>query len=213
MKSFFRQGDHGTFHYEMPEHNPGKLPIAVFLHGGSTRSQHTKFWGPILEIIQRYCYPLLTDRFGHGKSTGTGGLQANLEVMDDIVGDILSEQEQSQIYLVGRSAGAMYAMRMYESDPDRIAGMGLVAPASLGTYADKLSQFDGILTLLWDIDDPVVSFSNYSHVADHGIRASLYTIGPHPDAVASASRELKPSHVPELMAPELFDAFLKQLLS
>ncbi|MHA2504362.1 MAG: alpha/beta fold hydrolase, partial [Candidatus Kariarchaeaceae archaeon] len=186
MKSVVVDTDSGQFHYEVSEIDASK-PTVLFLHGGSPKSQHTKFWEPIMEQISPHCNPVLIDRFGHGMSTGRGGLAANDNAISMVI-DTLLQEDVGKVFLVGRSAGAVFCIRQWMRRPDDIAGIGFIAPGSMASYADKLGGFSGKMTVLWDIDDPVVSFANYSLLEDFDHQ--LYTIGDHPAAGTTASREI-----------------------
>lgn len=70
------------------------------------------------------------------------------------------------------------------------------------------------ISILWDVDDPVVKFSNYSFIKQILTHQKLFTIGATSEKVEEqVIREgIKKSHVSELLAPDLFEPFLKSLI-
>ena len=70
------------------------------------------------------------------------------------------------------------------------------------------------ISLLWDIDDPIVKFENYKFVKDVLVKPILFTIGKSNEQTLKIipRDQAKKSHTPELMAPELFELFFKSLI-
>jgi len=213
MQSHYLESDSGRFHYQTPETNFHNLPVAIFIHGASKKSQHTKFWAPLIDIISSHTYPVLTDRYGHGKSTGPDDLESNTAAITKIISTVLADQKQDQAIVIGRSAGAYFAAQQAIDHPKMVNALGLIAPAGLSSYLSELVKLHLNLSILWDIDDPVISFSNYSKVQSSGLDHRLFTIGTFEFSSKWVDHDqIKKSHAPELAAPSLFENFLVSLV-
>ncbi|MHA2274427.1 MAG: alpha/beta fold hydrolase [Candidatus Kariarchaeaceae archaeon] len=197
--------------------NP-KLPFALFLHGASPNSQNTKFWTPIIDKIIPYCNPIFHDRFGHGMTElNLGqkiGIKLQISSIIQVMDHILETYNLVDIILIGRSQGGGYATRVAKTIPEKISKLGLIAPGSMKTNYKNLENWDKPISLLWDVDDPIVKFENYQYVKQVVGTPKLFVIGESDEnSVRSISRnEASKSHAPELMAPNLFEAFMKSLV-
>lgn len=214
MESKYYQDDAGTLHYELQINE--EKPLIFFLHGGSPKSQHTKFWTDIISIIHRYCSPVLIDRFGHGKSKASDkvGIKDHLRALEGLITEVCDQYPTNKVALVGRSAGGAFACRLLEPLEHKVHGLGLIAPGSMKTHFKYLTSWSKPLIVLWDVEDPVVKFSNYEHLLEHKIPHDLFSLGKVEGAYFSLEHTgYKKSHVAELVAPELFESFLKRLCS
>ncbi|MHA2030245.1 MAG: alpha/beta fold hydrolase [Candidatus Kariarchaeaceae archaeon] len=207
----------GKIHLKGPKKPNSKNPFVVFLHGASPQSQHTEFWTPILDKIVTHCNPILVDRFGHGKSEIQDGVKIGIKTqitsMISLVDHVLEKYQIDNVALIGRSQGGGFATRLAKEIPQKISALGLIAPGSMKTNYANLSEWNKPVALLWDIDDPVVNFSNFDYITQVIKEPVLFTIGePAVDVKFAVSHEgIKKSHAPELTAPDLFEAFIKHI--
>ncbi|MHA2030304.1 MAG: alpha/beta fold hydrolase [Candidatus Kariarchaeaceae archaeon] len=209
----------GKIHVQEPKNLNSQLPFAVFLHGASPKSQHTEFWRPILNKIITNCNPILFDRFGHGKSEVKEGekvgIKTQITSMITLVDHLLEKHRINDLILIGRSQGGGYATRLAKEIPQKISALGLIAPGSMKTNYTNLTEWNKPVALLWDVDDPVVKFSNYTYITQVIKGPVLFTIGePAVDVKLAVNHEgIKKSHAPELTAPDLFEEFIKHICS
>ncbi len=216
MESKYIEVTEGKLHYKAKEKPDQTKPYVLFLHGASPKSQHTEFWTPILSIINKYTNPLLLDRFGHGQSKlndNSIAISRNLHIgsVKNFLDHILAHYNIKTIAIVGRSLGGAIALELFKSIPEKISGLGLIAPAGTNRYLDVIETLNIPTTVLWDINDPVVTF-NGNEIIKRNNNISLYTIGQFSQAKKWIPHEgIKKSHAPELNAPELFEEFLASL--
>lgn len=214
--TFISRHDHiqgRKLHYLIGQ--PSDLPLIAFFHGASKRTQNTEFWSPVFDLLTQISIPVFIDRYGFGKSQGNCSFTQEINDYTDLLLSVMKEYGKTSIYIVGRSAGAVYTLNILDMNRLNIAGIGLVAPASMVKYAEKLRNFHGKICVLWDQRDPVIGFDNYSVFEENKLTHQLFTIGSdgnksykHLDAEG-----IPASHMPELHGPKLFKDFISNLVS
>lgn len=218
LKSEFLSVKEGKLHIKIPITFNSKLPIILFLHGASPKSQHTEFWDPLINIITSICNPIFLDRFGHGKSEPNSsimvGVKEQILSIIQLIDYTLEKYQILNIIIVGRSQGGAYATRIAKEIPEKIKALGLIAPGGMKTNYKNLIEWNKSVSLLWDIEDPVVKFVNYQFVKDALDKQKLFTIGSTTEHTEKSIERasIKKSHTPELMAPSLFEDFLKSIV-
>lgn len=202
----------------------GQKPIIFFLHGASKKTQNTEYWNPIQEQINNHCIPIKVDTLGNGLSHFYGReieetFEIKLESLIELVTHITNQFSHLRFGICGRSLGGALAACIAAEKESEIELLGLIAPGEMKTLAKRLIKWEKPISVLWDTDDPVVPFQSFEFIKNLNLSAlKLYTIGHTSETnVTSLPRtdthSATPTHVPELMAPELFTQFLKDLCS
>ncbi|MHA2168231.1 MAG: hypothetical protein ACXAAT_20475, partial [Candidatus Hodarchaeales archaeon] len=76
---------------------------------------------------------------------------------------------------------------------------------------------DKPISILWDVKDPVVQFKSFEYLKKLNLLTlKLYTIGHTSETTVNSlprtdAQNSSPTHVPELVAPQLFTQFLRDL--
>ena len=206
-------------HYKTYRDQKSDLPVCIFIHGASPESQHSDFWKPILPIILKHCQPILLDGYGHGQSDKPGAneqlnFEMILKIYIDYLKAIMEEENISSCILIGRSLGGAITHTISKEFDKYLIGIGLIAPAGAGRTNETLQSFTKKVSVLWDSKDPAVGFKTYPTIESTVKQVKLFVIG---DDSIKATRnqdrksDLKPSHVPELQYPDLFEQFLVSL--
>ncbi|MEA2609343.1 MAG: hypothetical protein QOJ75_1586 [Chloroflexota bacterium] len=114
-------GPAGDLHVD--DGGAGGLPV-VFVHsfGGSTRQ-----WAAQLEHLRRARRAIAFDLRGHGQSAAPRDGDYSVESMAADVGAVVNALDITKVVLVGHGLGAKAALEFAGSDPDRVAGLLLVA--------------------------------------------------------------------------------------
>ena len=107
-------------------HLPGEGPTIVLLHAGIA---DRRSWGEVATALNQAGADVLAyDRRGFGDTPGT---TATFDHVDDLR-SVLEQSTAVPAWLVGNSQGGRIALDLALSDPERVAGLVLVAPAVSG---------------------------------------------------------------------------------
>ncbi|HET6874220.1 MAG TPA: alpha/beta hydrolase [Acidimicrobiales bacterium] len=104
----------------------GSGPTAVFLHAGIT---DRRAWTATIEALGGKVAAIAYDRRGFGE---TPPAQSAFSQVDDLLAVLGDQGDGSPVWLVGNSAGGGIALEAACREPDRIAGLVLIAPAVTG---------------------------------------------------------------------------------
>ena len=108
------------------EHLRGDGPTIVLLHAGVA---DRRSWAEVAAALNRDGADVLTyDRRGFGDTPGT---TATFDHVDDLR-SVLEQSTDAPAWLVGNSQGGRIALDLALSDPERVAGLVLMAPAVSG---------------------------------------------------------------------------------
>ena len=202
------------------EKKDSEKPICIFIHGASPESQHTEFWNPILPIILKHCQPILLDGYGHGQSDKPRSdehlnFEIILKIYIDYLQAILKEEGINSCTFIGRSLGGAITHTVSKKFDTYLTGIGLIAPSGAGRTNETLQSFTKKVSVLWDSQDPAVGYQSYRTIESTVKQVKLFVIGANKTVKATRNQErrqnLKPSHVPELQYPALFEEFLVSL--
>jgi len=105
----------------------GKLPPFLCLHG---LLDTLEIWNPIADALAQRSRVILVDQRGHGGSEAPPGPVRREDMASDVVA-VLDECEVERAILLGHSMGGVVAMTTALRHPERIAGLVLLATASL----------------------------------------------------------------------------------
>lgn len=117
----------------MGERWPGAdgAPVAVILHSAVT---DRRSWREVAARLAPRVAVITYDRRGFGE---TGPAAARFSHLDDILA-LLDAVADGPVWLLGNSAGGGLALDAALAEPDRVAGLVLVAPAVSGAPAPTL---------------------------------------------------------------------------
>ncbi len=118
-----------------------RVPALVFLHGAGCNLEDLRPLGERLAARHR---ALLVDRPGQGWSDGGGRATASPTAQAGILRDLLDRLGIERAILVGHSWGGTLATTFALNQPDRVAGLVLLAPAT----HPPLRGFTGLYTAL-----------------------------------------------------------------
>lgn len=222
MKSKFIDVQGKKLHYNtFLEDSFSNKPVCIFIHGASPESQHTEFWNPLFPVMQKYCQPILLDGYGHGLSEKPSpdevlNAQVIIEIYLNFIQAIKNEEKINQFILVGRSLGGMVTHTLAQTLEHELLSIGLIAPARANKIDETLKNWIKPVSVLWDYNDPMVGFDSYATIEKTVTQVKLFVIGA-PEGVKCVKNHTrkegsKPSHVPELADPELFEEFLSSLI-
>ncbi len=192
---------------------PNKI-YAIFIHGANRKLQNAEYWNPLLGYIIKYFVPVQVDLFGHGQSITRKSAFSHEDHINAIIAliDHLKSQSVEKIVLIGRSYGGGIAMQVAARYNKYLDGLGLIAPVR--PYI-MLRNWNKSLSVLWDAQDPVVSFENYPQISDICPQSKLFLVGPNSINANTEFHKIdeiqQASHVPELFYPDLFERFLMSL--
>lgn len=222
MESKFVQVQGKNMHYTTyPDSENADKPVCIFIHGASPESQHTEFWTPILEIITKYCQPIFLDGYGHGESAQPEvneqvTFNVHVSIYTDFIKAVLEEEKIDSFILIGRSLGGAITHTVAKNFESNLLAIGLIAPAGATRTKESLKFWTKKVSVLWDSKDPAVSFESYPAIEATVKQVKLFAVGADPILKCEKNWERdpnkKPSHVPELHYPELFEAFLESLV-
>ncbi len=103
----------------------GTGPVIVCVHGLGGSSANWLAVGPALATRARVLAP---DLAGHGR-TPLAGRSAGVQAGVELVGRFIDQVADAPAILLGNSMGALVALRVAASHPERVAGLILVDPA------------------------------------------------------------------------------------
>lgn len=121
------------------EVHEGDGPFLLMVHGFlSSRSQ----WLPNLNVLQRYCQPVVMELYGHGRSPSPEEPElyhaaAYVEAMDAIRSKLCTERW----YVCGYSLGAALTIRYALTYPERVFGHIFTNSASAFAAADTVRSW------------------------------------------------------------------------
>jgi pimeloyl-ACP methyl ester carboxylesterase len=226
-KSYYFESTHGKIHYrsipvKILIEEKGKKPIIFFLHGASKKTQNTEYWSPLQEQIYNHCIPIKVDTLGNGLSHFYGReieetFEVKLDSLIELVDHLTTRIPHHKFGICGRSLGGALAVSIAAKIGKRIDLLGLIAPGGMKTFANLLHNWDKPISILWDVEDPIVPFQSLEYIKNLNLSSlKLYTLGYTSETtVQSISRtevqDTAPTHVPELIAPQLFTQFLSEL--
>ncbi|MHA2156805.1 MAG: hypothetical protein ACXABU_15790 [Candidatus Hodarchaeales archaeon] len=225
--SHYFESTNGNIHYksiplEKLHDEKEQMPIIFFLHGASKKTQNAEYWNPLQQQIINHCIPIKVDTLGNGLSHFYGReieetFEIKLESLIELVNHITSQFSHRRFGICGRSLGGALASCIAAELEDGIDLLGLIAPGGMKTLANRLNKWNKPISVLWDVKDPIVPFQSFEFLKKLNISTlRLYTVG-HTSEVTVISRsrtdahDVTPTHVPELIAPQLFSQFLKDL--
>ena len=114
---------------------PGERKQIVLLHAGVA---DRRSWARVADELGRDGFDVLAyDRRGFGETPATGA--------SDHVADlrrVLAETARAPVLLVGNSQGGRIALDLASTEPDRIAGLVLIAPAISGRPDPEPEELD-----------------------------------------------------------------------
>jgi len=155
---------------------------------------------------------------GHGKSdlSGDHNSDQRLQTTLEFIEYILPRFSFKTLVIVGRSLGGLISIKLAQLAGNFISGLGLIAPAGSSQVSEALENWIKPMMVLWDTEDPVVSFNGYKNIKSSVTQTKLFAIGeniPEAHILIPRSPDRPPSHAPELVYPELFEVFLAQLVA
>jgi pimeloyl-ACP methyl ester carboxylesterase len=112
----------------------GSGPTAVFLHAGVT---DRRAWTPTIEALDGQVTAVAYDRRGFGE---TPPAQSAFSHVDDLLAVLDDQATADPVWLVGSSAGGGIALEATCREPDRVAGLVLIAPAVSGAQTIPLDS-------------------------------------------------------------------------
>jgi pimeloyl-ACP methyl ester carboxylesterase len=118
---------------------PKSRPVIMLLHG--LGSNHTR-WLELIDqtAISREWNIILPDLRGHGQSMARTRISTYLWTRD--LAEILQQEKQQHVILVGHSLGAHIALAFLRLFPDKVSGLALIDPL-------LRSQFTPTMRWLW----------------------------------------------------------------
>ncbi len=145
-----------------PEDNPEKKIIVVLPGIGV----HSGFYIAVANYICPKNYIVYAmDYRGHGLSEGARGRLTTkatlMEDIDSIITFVKIQHSKQEIFLLGESMGALFALVYGSENPHNLAGLILIAP-SLGANIEQLLSITTLLAPLYLIlapDQPVIDLS------------------------------------------------------
>ncbi len=225
--SHYFDSTYGKIHYtSIPVKNikdqADQKPIIFFLHGASKKTQNVHFWNPLHESIVNHCIPIKVDTLGNGLSHFYGReIEETFDIKQDslreLINHLTSQFSNKRFGIVGRSLGGALAVSIAAELDNKIDLLGLIAPGGLKTLTNQLIMWKKPISILWDVKDPVVPFQSFEFLKNLNLPAlKLYTIGQTSEVTVNSvprtdTHDATPTHVPELVAPQLFTHFLKDL--
>lgn len=178
-------------------------PIIFFNHGAHKTLQNISYWKPLEKIIVKYCSPVFIDAPEHGSSEFLHGNNKVIAI-SEFINHFMGTHENREFGIIGRSAGARISVHMLEN----MKYLGLIAPA--GVNITDIQKWEGNISILWDMQDPVISFENIKQFKMY----SLFIVGKPKFPVTKYVEASKPgSHIPEIEYPDLFEQFLTSVIS
>ncbi len=225
--SHYFESTHGKIHYksipvEKLNDETGKKPIIFFLHGASKKTQNADYWNPLHEQINNHCIPIKVDTLGNGLSHFYGReveetFEIKLDSLIELVNQIITQFSNRRFGICGRSLGGALAVCIAAEIEDGIDLLGLIAPGGMKTLANRLIKWDKPISILWDVKDPVVPFQSFEFLKQLNLSTlKLYTLGRTSETTVNSlprtdAQDANPTHVPELVTPQLFSQFLRDL--
>lgn len=221
--SLFLTVPKGKIHYNaspniFDEEFDSNKPLVIFLHGANKKSQNTEYWNPIIDSIKKYCNPIRIDLLGYGSSKINQKLddiadQDQVESVEIIINHILNKTNFKNISVIGRSYGAFIAQKLASNNPT-IKKLGLIAPVCQEEGKPILTNWNKPVTILWDVMDPIISFSEIKYLKSTKNKINLFILGNTQSEYCLKKLDYfkipnyKPTHSPEILVPSFFEEFL-----
>eukprot|EP00189_Rhodosorus_marinus_P009385 CAMPEP_0184753230 /NCGR_PEP_ID=MMETSP0315-20130426/43992_1 /TAXON_ID=101924 /ORGANISM="Rhodosorus marinus, Strain UTEX LB 2760" /LENGTH=296 /DNA_ID=CAMNT_0027232599 /DNA_START=807 /DNA_END=1695 /DNA_ORIENTATION=- len=174
-----------------------KKPTFILIHGASSK-QNAEYWEPNFQLLSSFGQFYALDCFGHGSSTGSPSSEKDVVAIKELIAE---EGINDDIVFVARSAGGAKLMRVLEDEEiaAKVDRLILIAPAIAQTTVPAAAKGKKVL-LFWAEKDPVISERNADLVASSFNEVTRYTF------------QGIESHVPEMLAPEVFQEQISQFL-
>ncbi|MDH5404121.1 MAG: lysophospholipase [Candidatus Heimdallarchaeota archaeon] len=216
MAGNFLETKFGEMYYELETRSENrKEQLAIFIHGSNKQTQKINFWSPIRSIIQSQVNAVVIDLIGHGRSKGTDiemSFTDHVTSVKLLINHFTKKMEIRDLILIGRSYGGAIVQQL-AIDIEDIASIGLIAPAGVEKYANQIKTKK--ISILWDVNDPIIPFKQIENYLNTNNEIKLYTLGKpnlNVNNLFYIGSDNNPSHEPELQSPELFTRFLKSLI-
>ncbi len=191
------EGKLATINYKYIE---SRGPIIFFNHGGHPTFQNIEYWTPLIDIMKKYCSPVLIDAPGHGLSEYRDG-NNKIDAIREFINYFMNTHD-GEFGIVGRSAGGRISVNLLQG----MNYLGLIAPAGV----DELNWKSNI-SILWDMKDPVIPFSRINTFKN--MNSKIFVVGkPDFEVNKYIISDKKGTHIPEIEYPELFDLFMQALV-
>ncbi len=197
-------------------------PVIFFLHGASKKTQTVNHWNPLQNQINKHCIAIKVDTLGNGLSHFYGReIEETFEIkkasLVELINHLTGRFSNRKIGICGRSLGGALAIEIAVELIQKIELLGLIAPGGLKRLADHLRKWEKHVNILWDVEDPVVPFQSFEYLRELDLAfLKLYTVGQTSETTVHSlprteAQTTTPTHVPELVAPQLFKQFLRDL--
>jgi pimeloyl-ACP methyl ester carboxylesterase len=123
------------------------LPPLLFIHGasGNARDLH----GAFAEALRGRARMVFVDRPGAGYSQRAGPGDREMETQARYVAGLLEHLDIDRAVVVGHSLGGAVALAMAVSEPERVAGLVLLAPVSHPWPNRDISWYYSLSNLPW----------------------------------------------------------------
>ncbi len=122
-----------SMHLYIDDRGSSEIPV-LFIHSAGGNTQH---WEHQLTHVSRTRRAIAIDLRGHGRSPALDGDAVGIDELATGIDGVVSRLELDRFVLVGHSMGAAVSIAYAATQPDRVAGLLLLDPASDGRLVPR----------------------------------------------------------------------------